>query len=363
LKELDAFKVLYVDEMEDHLRKYKIIMEEGGFAVNAAMPPQTLDISDMMKDAPDIVLVDYELARASKDSAPVTYRGGTLATAIREHTPDTPIIILTRKSLLQSYRGAPGQFGAVDYVMYKDDFEMEAATATRKLATLVRGYQLLRSKEERDWDSLTEIIGARNEEISVLNDASPPLDPSPDKASKLVWSSHGVAKWIIHTLFKYPGILYDELHSASTLGIDVQSFRKREVQEAMHAARYDGPFHGFSDFWWAGRLRHRAFEILRQAGLELPLSENFARAMQHNRGVELQPSICVHSGEEHADTVCYTLVAPVMRKYSLEYYPDRRPPAMEPARVSFKAIRESPDIEDSLFSEEGRSGLKSIRED
>jgi hypothetical protein len=168
------------------------------------------------------------------------------------------------------------------------------------------------------------------------------------------WTAPEIARWINTVLFRYPGLLYDSLHAATALGISEDSFLHNKVQNAFQSAIYSGVFDSLAQRWWRDRLFKIGFAIVRSAQMEPILAESFAGAFRKIHKTVLTPSKCVVTGKEHADAVCYILRKPVLREKSLEYFPDDRPKIMEPARVSFKAIRESPDVKEEWFGTEGR---------
>ncbi len=95
----------------------------------------------------------------------------------------------------------------------------------------------------------------------------------------------------------------------------------------------------------------QAFDIVRKAGLKPPLSKSFVPAVKKALKIEAPPSKCVYSGKPFADTVCCVLRKPVLRQYSLSYFPDNRPKVMDEARVSFSAFRNQGFHEEFLNSE------------
>jgi len=178
---------------------------------------------------------------------------------------------------------------------------------------------------------LVLLRASENEEES-LQKASPPRRTIDEK-----WGVKAVSKWILRTLFKYPGIFYDSLFAASALGINESSFQKQEVQEFFKDAYYTGVFSDMKKLWWKDRLLKIAFTCIREAGVEPRLSDNFMTAFYKTTENKLEPSICIFSDEEHANTVCYILNKPVKMKYTLGYLPDDRPESLEQARISFTA--------------------------
>ena len=95
----------------------------------------------------------------------------------------------------------------------------------------------------------------------------------------------------------------------------------------------------------------------------MPLRMGFPLAWERNKEVSIERSKCVYTGESPAEWVCYILKKPVMIKNSLAYYPDSRPSVMDEARVSFKAIRTSNEVNDDLFDPLGQEMLSNIRKE
>ena len=91
-------------------------------------------------------------------------------------------------------------------------------------------------------------------------------------------------------------------------------------------------------------------------------AENFRATFEARTGKPLAPSRSIVYGEEPADTVCYIYHEPVMYKYTVAYRPDNRPPVMDPARVSFKAInRADSRIQEALIEGVSSEVLAEIR--
>ena len=175
------------------------------------------------------------------------------------------------------------------------------------------------------------------------------------------WKEFEAARWFRSVLLRYPGVVYDEIHAATALGISLNSFKLAEVQAMVQPAAYQGPFSEEQQRWW----RHTLFDIANRlcATTErgLGLREGFRLAASEELGRELEPSADAETGISPADTVCYVLQIPVRIETSLPYQPDARPAVMEECRVSFKAIRESNEVEEIYIDEVSRDRLREIR--
>ncbi len=172
-----------------------------------------------------------------------------------------------------------------------------------------------------------------------------------------MWNPARLANWIRHTIVDYPGILYDPIYAATELRISIESFLSDAVQNIFSDAKYTGIFSPVEGRWWKQRLIKIAIEY--SGGYDY--TEKFVEAFQKDKGIILNPSISIVRNETPADTVCYIYHEPVMFEYSVAYRPDNRPPIMDPARVSFKAIQQSDEVQSEFLDGVDEEFLNQIR--
>jgi CheY-like chemotaxis protein len=356
-------RIVYIEDRSKDAETYRDLLgKRQRVEIYTLEPSPKLDVAGIVDKKPDLVLLDYELTRKLSSGLKASYQGGTLATRLREELRDHPLILFTRRTILQQYAWPSEELGAVDEIIYKEDVDQDPEGGIRILRAIAKGFATLRSVDTKDWDSLVEALRARPSEVDLLREASPPLGLRADKKGReIVWSVREAAAWILKTLFAFPGLLYDSLYASASLGIDEDSFLKTAVQRYFKEAEYDGPFSGVSSRWWRRRLHENAFRCIRRARLPPVLTRSFRSAFQKMTGTRIEPSRCATCGAKSADSVCYVLRKPVERRCSLEYFPDKRPPVMDVARVSFKAIREDNRVQDELFSNAGQKLLRGIR--
>jgi hypothetical protein len=308
----------------------------------------------------DVVLVDYQLIEGKSAERTTPRLGSTLSAYFRERMPDTPLLLITRGSLfrncgLVAYGDETATF---DDILVKDEIRKSPAIFREGIVTIVRGFESLRSvRRYRAWNSLCKILAGTDEESRFLRDADPPPIPKDGKG----WRVPDAARWIRKTLIRYPGVLYDSLHAACSLGLAESSFMTSAVQEWFKPARYIGPFSSGNGVWWKQRLLVRAFQFLSDSGQQGTATYRFCAAWNAVKKTRLQSSRCVEDGSRPAECVCYILRKPVKRSNSLPYRPDNRPRAMEEARVSFRAIRESNDFNEKLVAPDALHLVRSIQ--
>jgi len=319
----------------------------GEFECELRRPPQKF--SDLPDDLPDALLIDLDLSAVPEDGGePVSYYGSTLASEMRMRHPSCPIILTTRPQFLVDERRM--QFleknVGVDLIILKDSINRDPASQRMKIQALVEGFKALSTIDDQEWQKVLDIMGASEDEGNILREAGPPVVQGQ-------WDVKGVAGWIRNIVMGYPGILYDDLTAATRLGISLEAFRTSEVQELVSQAKYTGVFSNYKERWWRDRLFNIAQRLMQKHEIRDAVSQGFGEAFEIETGTTLSPALCVFDGTKHADWVCYILNKPVKQKNSLPYYPDNRPTVMDQARVSFKAILESDDFDETLIDADG----------
>lgn len=327
------------------------------FNVEALAPPIDLnDIESVFGFNPDLVLIDYELDSVQPGSSSIAnYRGTTLAARIREESPELPIVLLTRSNLgtwLEAQRTV--EAGSIfDEVLYKEeDLRHRPEGAHSKLVSLARGYRTLSESEERTSGDLLEMLQTDDEGRQGAREAQPPPDS---------WAVFEAANWIRFVLLRHPGVLYDHAHAATALGVSTEDFLNDDMQQLLESAEYRGPFCEEYQRWWRHTLFAEANRLSSHIDESVGFRESFRVAASAALGVELEPARDIETGISPADTVCYLLSVPVRIETSLPYQPDGRPPVMDPARVSFKAIRERNDVQEMYIDVASRPRIEEIR--
>ncbi len=364
-----TYSVLYVEDYTKDLETYSALLQETGLLeVQPLRPPPDLTRVRPEEFRADLFLIDYELTRAPPKGMPASYRGGTFANFLREAFSEHPIVLLTRPGLLKQYGGARRQLGSIDDVIFKHQIDDNPKGAALSLVCLIDGFRQLRRFQERTWESLVALIGAKGDEEEVVREAGPPFEPlkgfeegvtSEEDYGK--WHVAELAEWVRRSFLEYPGIVYDELYAAASLGISEESFRSSAIQHIFEDALYRGVFGDCFRRWWRGRLHSIAYSIIRQADLEPPVAESFSTALEKAHGISAEPSLCVWSGQPSAEAVCYILKTAVRREFALDYFPDDRPAVMDTAVVSFRAIQEDNRVLDEMFTGVAREMLAGIR--
>jgi len=342
-------KTIYIDDDDKELEKYRKKFEEDEraknrfeiVAINSQKKIGDL-IGEIQRNNPDIILVDFELV-IPKDSVVIGISGAPLSTALREKFIDVPIVLFTRKSVFKIEQYPPKILSSLDEIIYKSDVFKEDREEIYILYELAIGFKKLRNAKSKNWTNLLSLIKAPESDYDSLKLSNPPI------ASGGEWSVSEVADWVRKTIIRYPGILYDPIHSATFLGISLDAFLSHPIQVFFSKAKYSGMFAPPEGRWWKSKLQEIAESIMDEKEMDLLTYEGFPLAWERTKETKIKRSKCVFSEESPAEWVCYILRKPVKIKYSLPYKPDLRPLVMDEARVSFEAIRTSNEVKDDLF--------------
>lgn len=349
---------IYVDDEKDNPLTRTIcnlLNETGRIQCDLKDPPA--DFSKIAEWNLDIFLIDYDLAYAKVDNKLIGYSGNSLATEVRNKKPACPIVLVSRKDALTAHGlNITTARSDLDLVLYKQDILSNKSKFQTDILTLYDGFKSLAEISGQPWSAVLELMQASPDESRRMREAFPPIEEGHR------WFIPETAEWIGNVIIRYPGILYDDLHAAARLGISVSAFLNDTVQASFNRARYTGIFSGFGRRWWTDRLLQIAKKEMISAEISGTISEGFATAYQKLHEHPLELSVCTVDETPVADQICYIRREPVKRQNSILYYPDTRPPIMDAARVSLKAIRESNEFNEDLVDAESYDIVKELWE-
>lgn len=298
--------ILYVDDEETGAAKryQERLSRAENLDCRLVSPPELADLGRVIEDAPDLFLIDYELGRVQPDGSKASYRGRTLAAELRDRCPDSPIVLLTRESILDNLdhrtrRQLTEDTEPCDELLLKDMVDDELDRTHLLLQSIAEGFRWLGQIEDKTWKSLTEAVQANNEEAEMLRETSPPLKDGR-------WIVTAAADWIRNVILRFPGIVYDPINAATCLGISRESFLSDQVQELLASSRYGGFFAPPEDRWWKDRLLRAAKAFTMETGVSGPLKRAFAQAVGERYGIELTPATCIWDRTPSAESLLYS---------------------------------------------------------
>lgn len=352
-------------------------------------PPPT-NFADLKEWPVDALLVDLDLSTATGGTG-VPYYGSTLASEMRVQRPDVPVVLTTGQARERWKVRRLDDDGDADLIWFKDEILERTDEFSAELYNLILGFRRLAAEAEsnRTFETLMTLLGAGNDdEKRLLRESGLPLrrrhkeeeesqagatkeepfKPSPppslrtrdDRKRPTEWQVPNVARWLRTVVLAYPGVTYDIPTAAARLGISKKSFLLPSVQRLFAPALYHGPLSDAQPHWWRDRLLVIANALVLNAEMGGTLPDVFRVAFEKVKGEALEASICVVDNSPGASWVCHVLGEPVKIANSLAYFPDARPPVMEQARVSIKAILGSPEFDDALVDPEDREFVNTI---
>ena len=353
---------VYIDDDDRELKKWerKFEDDERSKELFTVVPinsqKQTIDelLSEIKTKKPELILADFDLSKP-RNNILLGISGTTLSSAIKEKFPDIPTVLFTRRNVFNIERYSRQALSSLDKVVYKSEIFQPNRGDLNQLYELAVGFKKLRKNQSPKWDDILKVIKAPQIDHDTLKLSNPPL------SLKGNWSVSEMAEWIRNVLIKYPGILYDPIHSATFLGLSRGEFLSEKTKGVFAKVKYSGIFASVEGRWWKSELRRIAISKMIKKERELPVHFGFPLALERTIKAQVGRSKCIYSGEAPADWVCYILNKPVKIKYSLAYRIDSRPKVMDEARASFKAIKTSNEVNDELFDSLGRDMLKRIR--
>lgn len=198
-------------------------------------------------------------------------------------------------------------------------------------------YRVIRSiKNRRSVDSIFDLLAAPDFTREQLKEALPEqfqkgLGNPPRKGrSSRPSERHGnailFARWIRRILFKYPGVLYDDIYAATYLGMTPKAFDKRigdlsKKNTAIARAEYSGVFARQSNRrWWKQALADAVYEAA--AKKKIVFSNAWEVATNLFETKKSERSRCAVCRKEFPETVAYdpsdlSVKKPVHRHCSL----------------------------------------------
>ena len=99
-------RVLLIDDTSDGPRFAALLTKTMKVRCRAIGPPASLTKLAMLKQPPDVFLIDFELAQKQEDGTIAPYSGLALAAAVRDKIPTLPIVLVSRGELRKRPPGA-----------------------------------------------------------------------------------------------------------------------------------------------------------------------------------------------------------------------------------------------------------------
>lgn len=242
---------------------------------------------------PDIIFIDHVLDKTAVESAKFMRTGKCISPILRDKWLRTPIVAVTAAKEDCIKRDG--------YTFYEEIFDVKDISQLDDfLRPIVTGYRML--KGVSDIDRFVELLRAPAREIKSI------IHSMPDEMQDLESDSfvHEIFRWFRRIFYHYPGFLYDEKWTATTIGIDVNYLS--EYSTKIETAKYEGIWADPNQpRWWKKSLY----------GLALKNRSNARETVQSAaaRALEIRVehhSRCFRCGKEWPETLAYTDESPIL---------------------------------------------------
>ena len=305
-------EVLIVDDDSDESESLATLLNEDGddLVCTAVQPRGSVEATARLiqerlhTSAPRLLLLDYRLAdHQIADGEVADFRGGTVASHIRDEDPNLPIVLLTSEEKLHKWvERRPGMKQHFDWTLLKSEVAAKdrGAHAHACLVDFALTWQRARDwpdDEQETWRRLGELMNAPPEGLKQFV-ALEPKAPRGDVPGEIL-------HWLLKRAHRLRGPLIDDASARVMLGLTPASFEGPAVQQWLEPARYKGGLQAFGRRWWAHLVGDQLSEAC-DGTRPIEASER-VRHLGATLGVNLCPETCVWCAGErtlHACLLC-----------------------------------------------------------
>lgn len=213
---------------------------------------------------PDLALVDWYL-----HTGEYTGDGPSIEGILRDRHPHTPVYAFS------------GEFGNQAFERDQKVGESRFAIITapdrlnnEDLIKDIEDYERIRNKEGSGFDGIMELLGAPESLREKVQDTLPQefAEGLPSEGHSDSNSSLRFARYIRNEWIEQPGIIWDEIWTATKIGVDKEEYEKYRPE--LSSAEYDGIFSHRYNRWWQVKVQDKLHERAREQG------ENIGRLWQ-----------------------------------------------------------------------------------
>jgi hypothetical protein len=239
-------KIAWIDDNPDRSRTASELGAEFINVKNADLAAKVEELLNGPQRA--LVILDHILDKTSSKN-PIFHRGSTIAEAIKEKWPSCPVIGVTNANKVGEIDLRTKQ--VYDDLLSFSDFR----TYFDRIAPIAKDFKRIGDASFKKPADLVALLKPPSEDEERLLTALPD-----DLKATLRDASVGsrMYQWVTQ-LMSRAGFLYDELWTATFLGLNEQGFSK--VGEIFDGAVYRGVFARENDIrWWASELAELLFK-------------------------------------------------------------------------------------------------------
>lgn len=200
---------------------------------------------------PDLALVDWYLHTDADD---YTGDGPSIEGILRDRFPTIPIYAFS------------GKYGTNDFDRERKRGKQRFALITapdrlndEDIISDLEDYERIRNKSGEEIDGIMQLLDAPEGIKDKVQSTLPQefAEGLPDDADPS--SSLRFAQWLRQEFLEKPGLLWDDIWTATKLGIDNEDFE--HYRSSVVDAKYTGVFSHRNDLWWKVRVRDEIFDM------------------------------------------------------------------------------------------------------
>jgi CheY-like chemotaxis protein len=306
MMERDRARAVAIDDSAND-RQLALLLEGDGLSVRALSPANTVEntVAEVAAEleavtVPGVVLVDYRLDQEQE----VGFKGGTVAAALREAMPDTPLVLFTTEERLRQWVDQQSGIRALfDWQLIKGTVLGSAEARARARETVVSmAESFARVMEVRDnvdtsdvWEVIRISMAAEAGEIRPFRSSTVDV-PHRESASQ-------IARWILQQALQHPGPLVSDADARAIAGLSQDSWRDGRVREWRRESAYSGVFRGSGDWYWRGRMSRQVDQLFESMIAPEDAVER-ARVISQVLDRPLEPDRCSWCGESDVLRAC-----------------------------------------------------------
>lgn len=216
--------------------------------------PENVDfLSVIDKVKPDLILLDHNLTDIGTGAIK---KGSTISALIREKNPTCAIACITAQDILSI---DSQQRMSYESIFSYDDITDHYLT----MQSIALGYRKMKSNLPTNINDLFNLMKAPKEE-QIRLETILPHDIKENFSDQGIYTN--ISHWIRDVLIERPGFLYDNLWSATLLGLNESGFKK--IEKLFAPAKYKGIFSDESkERWWKSELTKILSKHVKTGGL------------------------------------------------------------------------------------------------
>jgi CheY-like chemotaxis protein len=289
-------QIIWIDDEPNRKKTADLLNESSTIPVDfRSMKNKDLaeEVEKILKGPqPSLVVLDHILDQTATSTA-LLRRGSTIAEAIKERWPTCPVIGVTgvdrNRIDVRTQQTYDDLFESVNFGQYYE-----------RIDAIARDFARIARRRPKSVSDVVDLLKPPKEEVPPL-EAALPQDLTKTRDGSV---ASRLYRWVSRVLRGRPGFLYDELWSATLLGLNETGLKK--VERLFKHALYAGVFAVMNEpRWWKTKLSDILYarcppdkgELSWHVGRRLPgiRSEHFSK--------------CYVCKQDYPDTVAFLDIA------------------------------------------------------